>query len=136
MGFGFSQILPIITQLWVLSNKKVHRSQKKTPIIFTIEQPELHLHPKLQAQLADTLLSTVGAAKQIGLDLRLIIETHSETIINRIGHRISNGNYSSDDVAILVFNKDMASTVVESATFDKNGFLHNWPYGFFDPEMV
>jgi predicted ATPase len=141
-GFGFSQILPILVQLWVLSNRRSGNSPFipfKVPTIFCIEQPELHLHPGMQAQLADILLSASQAAKKSGLDLRLIIETHSETIINRIGHRIGNNQSQSNDINIAIFERKRQSAhavTIREAYYDNEGYLNNWPIGFFEPKMV
>ena len=56
------------------------------PITFAIEQPELHLHPLFQARLADAFCNIVREARRSKSDLRLVIETHSETMVNRFGH--------------------------------------------------
>jgi hypothetical protein len=137
MGFGFSQVLPIITQLWVLSIQKGKTFKRKgIPIFFTIEQPELHLHPRLQSKLTDALIAAIKTAKDMGVDLRLIIETHSETVINTIGHRISSGVCRSADVNILIFDKGEENTTVRTASFNSDGYLQDWPYGFFDPELI
>jgi predicted ATPase len=146
MGFGFSQVLPIITVLWQLSSpqfqrssmpKRWHRLRKKR-IIFAIEQPELHLHPGLQAQLVDAFLAAIKAAREVNIDLRLIIETHSETIINRLGHRIANGNAKPQDINLVVFEKEHpnAPAQIKIAEYDEEGFLINWPFGFFEPDMI
>ncbi len=138
-GFGFSQILPILTQLWWLGRKSTKATVRSMyPVIFAIEQPELHLHPKLQALLADSFIATVKAAKEIGLDLRLIIETHSETLINRLGHRIANNDYPEEDVNVVLFDKSQSDNhiSVRIASYDQEGFLNNWPLGFFEPEMI
>lgn len=139
MGFGFSQILPILTQLWAIGTKKSQRKQRfKIPVTFAIEQPELHLHPKLQAQLADAFLSTIKAAKNIGVEIKLIIETHSETMINRFGHQIQKKYFNSSEVNVVIFEKSSpeSSTSIRIGNYNKDGFLENWPYGFFEPGMV
>lgn len=147
MGFGFSQVLPIITALWRLSSlqyqglsrpKQWNQILRKKRIIFAIEQPELHLHPSLQAQLVDAFLAAIKAAHEINIDLRLIIETHSETMINRLGHRIANGNAKREDINVVVFEKEHsnAPTQIKIASYDEEGFLTNWPYGFFEPDLI
>lgn len=143
-GFGFSQILPIITQLWWLlyknnkQNKHNRRDTTHPPIIFAIEQPELHLHPKLQALLADAFIAAVDEAEQKNINLKLIIETHSETIINRLGRRIANGNLNHDAINVVIFEREtnQKSATVQIAKYDQEGFLDDWPIGFFEPDII
>ncbi|MEA4906928.1 MAG: AAA family ATPase [Anaerolineaceae bacterium] len=134
-GFGYSQVLPIVTQLWslVTSSKQIRRG---IPTVFSIEQPELHLHPRMQAKLADALVDAVRMSKSEHLELRLIIETHSETIVNRLGHKIMQGEIDPKFINIAIFDKNDPNqpTKVTVGEFDNDGFLTNWPYGFFEPE--
>lgn len=134
-GFGYSQLLPIITQLWLHAAKK--KSMHNLPFTFSIEQPELHLHPRMQARLADALVDAVTMSHKEKIKLRLIIETHSETIVNRLGHRIMRGNIKPEDINIVIFDRVLPdqSTKVSISKFDDNGFLNNWPYGFFEPDI-
>jgi len=137
-GFGYSQMFPILAQLWAIRRPSRVRSTVRrliVPFVFSIEQPELHLHPRLQARLADIFVSSIAGAKEIGIDLRLIIETHSEYFVNRLGYLISNGDLSNEDVAITVFEKANSSeaTTIRESYFSEKGFLQNWPFGFFEP---
>jgi len=151
-GFGYSQILPILIQLWFLISKgydlKNHHLLRiplydnidiasSLPIIFAIEQPELHLHPCLQAKLADVFIAATKLAKANKIELRLIIETHSEVIVNRIGHRIAGQELNPEDVNVVLFEKEPSavSTKISFSKYDENGFLINWPPGFLEPEM-
>jgi hypothetical protein len=136
IGFGFSQMLPIITQLWLLSQKKKNsHNPDNFPIIFAIEQPELHLHPRMQKVLTDVLVSTVQAAKDNNIDLRLLIETHSQVLVNQVGNLIYKHNLNSEDVNIVVFEKfpEENSSRVKRAFYNSEGYLEDWPIGFFDP---
>ena len=138
IGFGFSQMLPIITQLWFLSKKnKKLRNTNYLPIIFAIEQPELHLHPRMQKVLTDVLVSTVQAAKDNNIDLRLLIETHSEVLVNQVGNLIYKEKIKPEDVNIVVFDKlpQENSSTVKIAYYNQEGFLKKWPVGFFDPGL-
>ena len=138
-GFGYSQILPIATQLWYITEVGSRRSNGNmdrimgvnTPITIAIEQPELHLHPALQAKLMDIIARTA-----MEKDVRFIIETHSETIINRIGSLIDKGIVNNHDIEITIFDKKFGDdrTQVLKSTFDKEGYLKDWPIGFFEPE--
>jgi len=130
IGFGFSQILPVITQIWYSTSVGMNSAKRNTIII---EQPELHLHPAFQAQLADVFAAAFTKRTR---NTRFIIETHSNHIINRIGQLISKGELSSNSVQILVFEKNSNSeTNIRRAGFDNEGYLVNWPLGFFEPEM-
>lgn len=131
LGFGFSQILPIITQIWN-SIENNNSRQRRTTKIFVIEQPELHLHPKLQSRFIDALINVLSFCKSKDMDIKFIIETHSETIINTTGNRIYSKKLSADDVNILLFERKENFTDIIQAGFTKEGLLLNWPYGFFD----
>ena len=106
-----------------------------TPVknLITIEQPELHLHPAMQASVADAIKKAKGPDDE---RLRFIVETHSQALLNRIGRRIREGKIRADDVNIIMFNKDfgMKNTEVQQISFNEKGQLEKWPYGFFDPK--
>lgn len=139
VGFGYSQILPIITKLWFVQERNRFNSLDyyRQPIVTSlIEQPELHLHPALQAKLADAILKAATMTDSIHNRTIFIVESHSPTFINRIGRRIRESNVALDDVNILIFNKDKetGNSTVEVTQFNERGQIENWPYGFFDPE--
>ena len=142
VGFGYSQVLPIITKLWQCiysMNNSKRNMYRYTPVknLITIEQPELHLHPAMQASVADAIIEATKKAKgQDDEKLRFIVETHSQALLNRIGRRIREGRISADDVNIIMFNKDfgMKNTEVQQISFNDKGQLEKWPYGFFDPK--
>jgi len=141
MGFGYSQILPIITQLWYSSEQKgrvIHPRMRDIPIIFVIEQPELHLHPEFQAKFADVIVKIINNIQDRRLNIKLIIETHSQTIINRLGLNIANQNIDKEKINIIIFNKknENEPTEVSTAVFDDDGLLENWPIGFFKPSSL
>lgn len=139
LGFGFSQILPIITKLWFASLKKrskeTHLYRNRDSITLLIEQPELHLHPSMQAQLADAFIVAIKTAKENKIQLKLIIETHSAVIINRIGRRVVDKGIEPSDVNITLFQPDSEnkSSIVKITEFNIKGQLKNWPIGFFEP---
>ena len=113
-GYGYSQVLPIVLMLWKIKNtERLMRKQTK-PIILLIEQPELHLHPALQAKLIDVFAEVVNECKEEFIDLRIVFETHSETMINRLGYLISKEHLDIKSVSILAFNK--SSTCIYSST--------------------
>lgn len=137
MGFGFSQVMPIIVQIWTLINKPKSGIIEGINYTYAIEQPELHLHPRMQAKIAEVLAKTVTLSQKSGVKLNLIIETHSEAIINKIGLMVSKGEISHEDTNIIVFSKKNESSPsdIEISKYNEEGSLINWPYGFFDIEV-
>ena len=106
--------------------------------LLIIEQPELHLHPALQANLIDSFARIVKNEK---LDVSIIIETHSDTIVNRLGeHVISNkSNIDSDDVNLVFFEEDKENNglaKLKQIKFDERGRISGWPVGFFEPGPI
>lgn len=132
VGFGYTQLLPIIVLIWkaVYTGPGRLLPRKNVKKVIVIEQPELHLHPRMQMQFADMLvriLQTTNRGK-----FRFVIETHSETIINRIGEKISSEeNFTRDDVNVVLFQKGEGGSSVTIAKYDEDGYLDNWPIGFF-----
>ncbi|MCS5723467.1 DUF3696 domain-containing protein [Herbiconiux sp. CPCC 203407] len=119
VGFGISQVLPIVTELSARSKS-----------VILIEQPEIHLHPAMQADLADLLIESVdenGRANQV------IAETHSENLMLRIQRRIREGVLDSSSVAVLyVDQSEDGSALIRELRLDNEGdFIDNWPHGFF-----
>lgn len=143
-GFGFSQILPVITQLWLLSSlpkgnlQSTSRRVNRGTITYAIEQPELHLHPRLQGTLTDALVNAIKAAKNKNIDLRLVIETHSEVLVNRLGQLVAESKISPDEINIVLFepSNQLGEVTIRNAQFNSDGYLLNWPLGFFEMELV
>jgi hypothetical protein len=144
MGFGYSQILPLLTTMWAAQRKysvgkstvsdfTYSRYSQVNQTILLVEQPELHLHPKMQANLADLYCNIVAQSAIGHNDISFVIETHSETIINRVGKLIHEKRIKPTDVAVLIVEKDAGSSSLTTASFDEDGYLVDWPYGFFLP---
>lgn len=143
-GFGFSQILPIILLLWRAENdSKSEYNPYRIPLnmnTIVIEQPELHLHPALQAKLTDVFVNCITVInddlKKYGSNLNIIIETHSETIINRVGQLIYTNKIKPEMVNLLLFNGIVnSSSEISSVQYNEDGVLQDWPLGFFYPEV-
>ena len=133
-GFGYSQILPLVFDLWFISNKKLKSRfpQKNTCYTIIIEQPELHLHPAFQKNVIDLFASIINETKKNGLNTKIIFETHSETMINRIGELIYEKKLiEKNDVNIIAFEKIKDITTIKQMAFDDLGLIANWPMGFF-----
>lgn len=99
MGFGYSQVLPIIASIWIETEKR--RNRFSSQIIFVIEQPELHLHPAYQAKLGDLFAKVISIAKDKNVNLNIIFETHSQSIIEALGEKIESQIISKDDLSVI-----------------------------------
>ena len=136
-GFGYSQLLPILIYLWRIdeNQQNIRNSSiwRKIPHTLIIEQPELHLHPALQAKLMNIFIELVTSLKE-KLNFSIILETHSETMINQIGYNIINKKISSDLVNVLLFEEINNEISTKETKFNSQGYLENWPIDFFLPE--
>jgi len=136
MGFGYSQVLPIIIQLWSISSgyENSKKRKKNLSFIFAIEQPELHLHPKMQAKLARVFTKSIKLAEENNINIKIILETHSEAIVSKLGELILNNDIERTDVAISCFEQDRKDrkTKITTSKFNESGRLSDWPLGFFD----
>jgi predicted ATPase len=129
VGFGYSEVMPLAAVLWGSCIRPKVQGREPAPLV-AIEQPELHLHPAHQAKLARML---VDAASQSGSCI--VVETHSESLINGLGKLVYEGLIKAEDVQIAVFDKDdeTEETKVSLAGYDADGALRDWPYGFLSP---
>lgn len=119
VGFGVSQILPIIVLLFY--------SPPGSVVI--LEQPEIHLHPSVQAGLADVLIDAVARGR-----IQIIVESHSEHLLQRLQRRIAEQAASSDDVRLYFCDFRDAESTISPLEVDVFGNIANWPRGFFgDP---
>lgn len=128
MPYGASYILPIIVAcLLKKTNEAMQKILYKDRFVF-IENPEAHLHPTAQSKLGKFL------AKMANSGVQIIIETHSDHIINGIRIAIKNKEISNKDVVFNSFSKGkgLGENYVEEILIDENGRLDKWPKGFFD----
>ena len=143
VGFGYTQILPILVGIWKSLNKDslyVNWRKEQWEIdehIIAIEQPELHLHPRMQAKLGILLVKVIKEAKKCQESFRFIIETHSETLLNKIGELIALEKIHQEDVTVVLFNAEQEGMEkeVELAEYSEDGFLTNWPINFFAEDV-
>ena len=136
-GFGVSQAIPILAQgiLSALSGEQVPWVR-----LVGVEQPEIHLHPRLQAQMADFFSWTAGVDKAnpfprrkgMALGVQWVIETHSEALILRLQRRIREGRLRPEDVSVLfVSPSGEGSRIFELRMNAAGEFIDEWPGGFF-----
>ena len=132
-GYGYSQMLPIVMMLWMIHkhrNELLFGSERT----LVIEQPELHLHPAYQAKMIDVFINIIKEAERNKINIKIIFETHSETMINRIGTLISEKKILAEKVNVLIFDKINNQTHIVSKKFNSEGLLMGWPIGFFAAE--
>ena len=105
--------------------------------LVVIEQPELHLHPAMQGKFAKMLAKIIMDSSAQHRDLRIIIETHSETILNKIGEMIEIGELDKEKVNVVLFNAtdENEEKYVKSTTFTDDGYLTDWPLGFLSDHV-
>jgi len=120
VGFGFTYVLPVITA--VLAAKKGD--------LIIIENPESHLHPQGQAQLGELFAKAAQAGVQ------LIIETHSDHLLNGVRVAVKKQQIIPENVSVFYFERSNESTEhiteIIQPQIDKNGRLSQQPKGFFD----
>jgi len=114
-----------------------------------IEQPELHIHPKLQCDLGDLFISTANDKSNMSIHSQMIIETHSEHLLLRLLKRIRETSENNlepgiiglkhDDIAIYYSDKNIDDASIpqeiniKHLRVDKTGeFIDQWPKGFFE----
>lgn len=126
VGFGISQILPVIVQCFYVPEKS----------ILFFEQPEIHLHPSVQSHLGDLFLEAIKM-KENGTDrnTQIVVESHSEHLIRRIQRRIAEGVVSPDDVAIYFIHHGKDGAIMEPLEINLFGNVTNWPDNFFGDEL-
>lgn len=139
VGFGFSQVLPLIMAL-------ATQPQNGTLLV---EQPELHLHPRLQAELADLVVESVHLRTDADLDKprqpTVIMETHSEHLLLRLMRRMretaqgrvpeGKPSLTPAEVSIIYVHpmEDGSGSIPIVIDLDKEGnLLTAWPNGFFE----
>lgn len=120
VGYGVSQLLPVIESCMRSSDQ-----------VICIEQPELHLHPRLQAKLGNLFTwSALRGGNQI------IAETHSENILLRVRKLIRQGKLKPTDVAVIYVDNNNDGAVIRRLRLGTRGeLLDPWPTGFFDDSL-
>jgi predicted ATPase len=134
VGFGYSEVLPLAAVLWASCVRPRASSRAPAPIV-AIEQPELHLHPAHQAKLAGMIANAMLKSRGEGGGSTILVETHSESLINGLGKLVYEGVIKAEDIQIALFDQDEETeqTTVRLAGYRENGALHDWPYGFLSP---
>ena len=116
VGFGVSQVLPVLILCYYAPEDS----------ILILEQPEAHLHPKVQSELADVLIDVVK-----NRNIQIILESHSENLLLRLMRRIAEEQISADDTALYSCQINDGTSEIERLNMDEYGNIRNWPQDFF-----
>ncbi|AEB50844.1 ATP-binding protein [Aeromonas veronii] len=120
VGFGIGQLLPILVEGIVRKNS-----------IICVEQPEIHLHPKLQAELADYFISTTETHDFGKNNNQWIIETHSEALLLRLLKRIRTGTITPEMLSVIYVQPTNFGADIFELEIDESGeLIDEWPDGF------
>ena len=113
VGYGVSQVLPVITDLL----------RPDPPDMFLMQQPEVHLHPSAQAALGSLFCELAGEGR------RLVVETHSDHLLDRVRMDVFDGNskLKREDVSILYFERNDLDVKIHSLELDGQGQVDNAP---------
>ncbi len=120
MGYGLAQFLPVL----------VHCYYAPEGSTLILEQPGIHLHPKVQSQLADLLIEVITER-----NLQVLVESHSEHLLNRLQRRIAEEKISVEKTALYFCRNDEGVSNIERLKMDEFGNILNWPEKFFGDEM-
>ncbi len=115
VGFGISQVLPVITLLQYVPEHS----------IVLLEQPEIHLHPLAQAALADVIIQAATHR-----NLQILVESHSEHLLLRLQRRIAEESLSTEDVQLYFCDAPKGQSKLTELEIDLFGNILNWPKNF------
>ena len=116
IGFGVSQVLPVLILCYYAPEGS----------ILILEQPEAHLHPKVQTELADVLIDVVK-----NRNIQIILESHSEYLLSRLQRRIAEKEIAAADTALYFCEIKDGTSEIEQLNVDEYGNIRNWPQDFF-----
>ena len=120
VGFGVSQILPVIILLWYV--------EEGSTVI--LEQPEIHLHPMVQSGLADVIISAA-----IHRGVQVILESHSEHMLRQLQRRIAEQTLRAEDAMLYFCDITAGKSKLVPLQIDEFGHIRNWPKNFFGDEF-
>jgi predicted ATPase len=121
VGFGISQILPVLVLCYYV----------KEGSTLILEQPEIHLHPAVQAGLADIFIDVIKKR-----NIQIIVESHSEHLLRRLQRRIAEKQLSNDVIALYFCQRDIrGDSELVPLQLDRFGNISNWPENFFGDEL-
>lgn len=125
VGYGVSQVLPILVYVLTSSFSESHRLSQDAGKYLLLQQPEVHLHPKAQAELTSLLAQLASIGSQ-----SFLIETHSDYLVDRARIEIRRGNIKAEDVSLIYFEPKKNVVKVHNISFDKMGNMIGVPPHF------
>ena len=120
VGFGVSQVLPVLVLLYYVPEGST----------VLMEQPEIHLHPAVQSDLADVMLNVA-----VVRNVQIIVESHSEHLMRRLQRRVAEEKMASEDVKLYFVSSKRGKAQVSDLLLNEWGEIENWPENFFGDEM-
>lgn len=120
VGFGVSQILPAIVLCYYAPPGS----------IIILEQPEIHLHPAVQAGLADVFIDAVKTR-----NIQILFESHSEHLLKRLQRRIAEQEIEADTTSLYFCETDDGCSRMIPLDVDNYGLIRNWPKDFFGDQF-
>jgi len=122
VGFGVSQVLPVLTLCFYVPEGST----------IILEQPEIHLHPMVQAGLADVFIDAIHKR-----NIQIILESHSEHLLTRLQRRIAEERIASEDASLYFCEREESSaSKLVPLELDLFGNIKNWPKDFFGDEFA
>ena len=120
VGFGVSQILPVLALCFYVPPGST----------VLLEQPDIHLHPMAQSGLADVFID-VWEKRQV----QVLVESHSEHLLQRLQRRIAEERFSQSDVSLLFCSPENGHSVMTPLQVNPYGSIKNWPENFFGDQF-
>ena len=116
VGYGVSQTLPFLTEL----------NRHDGAEMFLLQQPEVHLHPRAQAEFGSLLCRVAALGQQV------IVETHSDHLLDRVRMDVRDGktDLQPKDVSLLFFERGDLDVSIHSLKFDGAGAVIGAPEGY------
>ena len=116
MGYGLADVLPMLIYFYYVEEGST----------LILEQPGVHLHPKVQADLADLLIKVINER-----NLQILVESHSEHLLTRLQLRIAEQKIGADQTALYFCKNENGTSNIKPLELDDLGNIKNWPKDFF-----
>ena len=145
VGTGISQVIPVVMACIHSKRDYEYAQRSGSWRLLTIEQPELHLHPRLQSEMSELLANTVWTRSDGFLEdepdiestgVQVLVETHSEHLVLRLQSLVRRKLIPHDEISLLYVWIENGSSKVKRIHLNSRGeFLDEWPEGFFDERL-